>query len=133
MKELKAVRDDLIQHELIPKFWGYSISRNKIRLSRFRHSQRLGDKIEALKDKYKSVFPQLDGEKNFFKLMEFFEKNINQLEEKDIVKVKDVKKMWGGSFPDIPKLFEKISEFFSLVNDHFVRRFENDFKKTVHI
>ena len=132
-KELKNVRDDLIQHELIPKFWGYSISRNKICLSRFRHSQRLREKIESLKDKYKKVFPQLDEEKNFFKLIEFFEKNINQLEEKDIEKIKDVKKMWGGNFPDIPKLFEKISKFFSLVNDHFVQKFENDFKNKAPI
>ena len=130
VKELKDVRDDLIQHENIPKFWGYSISRNKIRLSRFRHSRRLREKIEALKDKYKKVFPQLEGEKNFFKLMDFFEKNISHMDEKDITKLKDVKKMWGGRFPDIPKLFGKMSKFFSLVNDHFVQRFENEFKKT---
>ena len=34
--------------------------------------------------------------------------------------VQKVRKRYGGHFPGIPKLFNKMSLFFSLVNDHLL-------------
>ena len=128
IKELKNIRDDLIQHEIVPRFWGYWISRDKIHLSRFRHNQELLEILYELRDKYIPVYRQLEGERNFFTLFSFFEKHIDELEKKDCKRIDHVRKSYGARFPDIPTLFSKMSNFFSRVNDHFVdaiqRRFE---------
>lgn len=129
IKELKNIRDDLIQHEIVPRFWGYwRVSQDNVRLSRFRHDPKLLEILYELRDKYTSAYPQIKGEKNFFTLFSFFEKRIDKLEGNDAKRVEHVRKLYGARFPDIPTLFGKMSHFFSLVNDHFVaeiqRRFE---------
>jgi len=128
IKELKDIRDDLIQHEIVPRFWTYWVSKDKIQLSRFRHNPKLLEILYELRDKYKLAYPKIEGEKNFFTLFSFFEKHIDELEKKDGKRIEHVGKSYGARFPDIPTLFNKMSNFFSLVNDHFVaeiqRRFE---------
>lgn len=128
IKELKNIRDDLIQHETVPRFWGYNVSRNRMRLSRFRHDPKLLEILYELRDKYAPIYPQLEGERNFFTLFAFFEEHIGNLDDKDVKRVEHVRKSYGSRFPDIPKLYNKMSNFFCLVNKHFVleilKRFE---------
>jgi hypothetical protein len=128
-KELKNIRDDLIQHETVPKSWGYSVSKNKVRLSRFRHSPKLREKLYKLKDKYAPIYPQIAEEKNFFTLLVFFEKHLNDLAKKDVKELENARKLWGARFPDIPRLFGKMSDFFYLVNVHFVSKIQERFEK----
>ena len=128
IKELKNIRDDLIQHPNVPKFWGYEVTQDRIRLMRFRHNPKLLEKMYSLKDKYVYVYPEIKTEKNFFSLLTFFERKINTLEENDAIIVRDTRKSFGSHFPDIPKLFKQMSEFFSLVNDHFILEIKKHFQ-----
>jgi len=127
VKELKNIRDDLIQHEIVPRFWAYCVSKDSPQLSRFRHNPKLLEILYELRDKYTSAFPQIEGERNFFRLFSFFEKHIDELEDNDVKRVEHVRKLYGARFPDIPTLFDKMSDFFSLVNDHFVAEIQRRF------
>lgn len=120
VKDLKNIRDDLIQHEAVPRFWSYDVSRNRVRLSRFRPNPKLLKVLYGLRDKYASTYPELEGEGNFFKLFSIFEEYSDGLDEDDVTKVERVRKSYGARFPDMPELFKKMSDFFSCVNDHFV-------------
>ena len=128
IKELKNIRDDLIQHPNVPKFWGYDVTPDRVRLMRFRHHPKLLEIMHSLRDKYESVYPEIKDEINFYPLLLFFEKQINDLEESDTKKITEVRKSFGAHFPDIPNLFKKMSKFFSLVNDHFILEIQKRFQ-----
>lgn len=128
IKELKNIRDDLIQHPNVPKFWSYEVTENRIILGRFRHNEKHLISLCEIRDNYASVYPEIEGETNFLALLSFFEKMIDNLQESEIQKVKDIRKSFGADFPDISKLFSKMSEFFSLVNDHFVHEIQGRFE-----
>jgi len=119
-KKLKNIRDDLIQHELVPRFWGYGVYGDRIRLSRFRHSPKLLEIFYGLREKYSILYPEIYDEKNFFSLMVFFESHLDILDDDDIEKVKRVRQLYGARFPDIPLLFRQMSDFFSAINDHYI-------------
>lgn len=126
--DLKNVRDDLIQHELVPKFWTYDTSCGKIRIGRIRHSKELVQTLYTLRDKYATIYPEIRDENNFFSLLSFFEGRIGKLDHLDADTISKVRKQFGRNFPDIPGLFSKMTNFFSLVNDHFIGIIEDHFE-----
>jgi len=120
--DLKDVRDDLIQHEQVGRFWGHSITPNEFRISRFRYTRRMLEKLYALRDKYAKVYTALEGEQNFFALIDFFEANFAKLDKGDKDRIKGIRKEYGKDFPDIPQLYSKMNHFFSLANDYFISK-----------
>lgn len=131
--EIKDVRDDLIQHETIPRFWGSSIigKKNQIRfsLSRFKRDDRYMNTLYNLRDKYKTIFPNIEHEINYFNLQKFFEINIEKINNGDKDKFLQIRKRYGRDFPDMPQLSKKISDFFSEINDYFIIIINNKFSK----
>jgi hypothetical protein len=117
--DLKDVRDDLIQHEIVARFWGYSSSSSKLKISRFRYSEKTKDELYALRDKYAPIYLGLANEKSFFGLLSLFEKKVIKMEPHESERVKQIRKTYGRDFPDIPILYSKMNHFFSKVNDHF--------------
>lgn len=128
-KDLKDIRDDLIQHETVARFWGYSISAKKLKVSRFRHSGKLVQALYRLRDKYAETYVVLKDEKNFFALLSFFETNVDKLQVSDSERVKQIRRTFGRDFPNIPTLYSKINDFFSLVNDHFMSKTRKCFQQ----
>lgn len=128
-KDLKDIRDDLIQHEIVARFWGYSISAKKLKVSRFRHSEKLVQALYKLRDKYAETYVVLKDEKNFFTLLSFFETNVDKLQVSDSERVKQIRRTYGRDFPNIPTLYSKINNFFSLVNDHFISKTRKCFQQ----
>lgn len=120
--DLKNVRDDLIEHEQVGRFWGRSTYPDHFAISRFRHTEKMIKKIYELRDKYEKTFQELKGKGNFFELLDFFESNIKKLEPGDVDRVANIRKEYGCDFPDIPQLYSRMNKFFSLVNDYFVSR-----------
>lgn len=127
-KDLKDIRDDLIQHETPARFWSYSIS-PKLKVSRVRHSEKLVQALFKLRDKYAETYVVLKDEKNFFALLSFFETHIDKLEVSDSERVKQIRRNFGRAFPNIPTLYSKINSFFSLVNDHFMLKSRKCFQQ----
>jgi len=131
--EIKDIRDDLIQHETVPRFWGSSVHSKKdhtlFSLSRFRHNKKFIDSLYTLRDKYSSAFPEIKDEINYFNLLFFFEKNTEKINDSDKDRVLNIRKKYGRKFPDIPELFNKISDFLTSVNDYFILCIRNDFGK----
>jgi len=132
-EELKNVRDDWIQHELVPKFWGYDIKPSKkiIRLMRFRHDEKLFHELLALREKYAQQHKEIAKEENFFELLFWFEKQKDVLDKDDVTRVERVRRRFGGDFPDIPTLFNKMTQFFELVNNHFLSEISKRFGKNM--
>jgi hypothetical protein len=120
--DIKDVRDDLITHEQIGRFWGSSTSPDKFSISRFNRPDTLVEPLYSLADKYKGRFANLETEKNVFNLLNFFEANLSKLEASDAQEITDIRRNYGRPFPDIPELYGKISSFFSSVNDYLISR-----------
>lgn len=120
--DLKDVRDDLIEHEQIGRFWGSGISPGHFSISRFRRTDAMTKKLYELRDKYQKAYTILQGQVNIYELMNFFETNILRLEPVDVSIIKGIRKGYGRDFPDIPTLYSKMNRFFSAVNDYFVSK-----------
>lgn len=125
--DLKNVRDDLIQHETVARFWGHFISQYELRVSRFRHSKKLVQELYRLRDKYAETHAIVRGKQNFFNLLSFFETYIDRLEKSDSDRVRQIRKTYGRDFPHIPTLYRRINDFFSLVNNHFMSKIRSNF------
>lgn len=120
--QLKNPRDDLIVHESVPRFWAYSLSSKRIKVSRVRHDKYNIERLYGLRDKYCARFPTIVNKENFFNLLDFFEKNQSSLEDKDKDKIKVIRKYYGGPFPDIPTVYKRIYEHMDFLNTHFLRK-----------
>lgn len=120
--EVKDVRDDLIIHEKIGRFWGSSTFRDSFSFSRFNSPDSLVAPLYSLRDKYKKGNPIIENEENVFNLLTFFESNASRIEPTDLEKVKRIRKNYGRPFPDIPELYKKMNAFFSTVNDYLMPR-----------
>lgn len=48
--------EHMIQLELTAKFWGYSTSPSRVRISRFRFTEKTKESLFALRDKYAVVW-----------------------------------------------------------------------------
>jgi hypothetical protein len=124
MNDVKYVRDKLIQHETIPRFWGSSTrsTSNEVQfsLSKFRSDELFNSTIYNIRDQYSEVFPDIKDENNYFKLLRFFETNIEKLDPSDMDRIKGIRNRFGRDFPDIPKSFEIMSNFISSVNSYFL-------------
>ncbi len=119
--DIKDVRDDLITHEQIGRFWGSSITPTSFSISKFIRPDGMASKLNELAEKYQKTFAILEKERNIFNLMSFFEANIARLDAKDAQLIKNIRKNYGRDFPDIPNLYIKMSNFFSSVNDYFLQ------------
>ena len=128
-KALKNIRDDLIQHEHVSKIWGSSIYQKKsyteFGYSKFRPYFGIMEKTYIIRDKNLSLFPQLKGENNYFELLNFFEKHMKELSEQDQQFIKDIRKDYGGNFPDVNILYTNMTNLFEQINSYFVRRISN--------
>lgn len=120
--EIKDTRDDLIQHEIVGRFWGSSIGPNRFVISRFLHPMKMAKKIYEIREKYSSIYPRIKKEQNIFVLLKFFENEINSLEPEDRDRFINIKKKRGKEFPNIPKLYSKMNLFFSKINDYFLMK-----------
>jgi hypothetical protein len=118
--DVKDVRDDLITHEQIGRFWGSSTSPDTFSISRFNRPDTLVDPLYSLADKYKERFVILQSERNVFNLLSFFEANASKLEAADAKIISDIRRKYGRRFPDIPELYKKMNTFFSSVNDYLI-------------
>ena len=122
--DLKNIRDDMIQHESVPKIWGSSIdSRNNdiaFGYSKFRPYMGFLEKTYQIRDRNITLFPQIKDNQNYFELLVFFEEHSKELKQKDKDLLKFIKKSYGGKIPDIILLYEKMSDFFTRINDYFV-------------
>jgi hypothetical protein len=118
--DVKNVRDDLIEHEQIGRFWGRETSATQFTISRFRRTDRMTEKLYRLRDKYEKAYSVLQGQMNIYKLLNFFETNLTKLEQADAQMIIGIRKEYGRRFPDIPTLYAKMNHFFSLVNDYFM-------------
>lgn len=119
--DIKDVRDDLITHEQIGRFWGSSITPKRFSISRFIRADGMVSKLNELAEKYQKTYAILEKERNIFNLMSFFEANIARVEAKDAQLIKNIRKNYGRDFPNIPKLYFKMNNFFSSVNDYFLQ------------
>lgn len=124
VSEIKDVRDDLITHEQIGRFWGSSTSPDTFSISRFNRPDTLVNPLYSLADKYKEKFLILQSERNVFNLLSFFEANASKLEAIDAKTISDIRRKYGRSFPDIPELYNKMNTFFSSVNDYLISQTE---------
>ena len=122
ISQLKNPRDDLIVHEDVPKFWTYNFDGGKSRISRIRHNIRQNEKLLQLKEKYYNMFPELADETNFFTLLNSFELNSGKLQSSDVHSIKEIRKRFGGTFPDINILFKNIYEHMIFLNHHFLQK-----------
>jgi|GEM_PF-2897471 len=122
--DLKNIRDDMIQHESVPKLWGSSIDgkNNDIVFgySKFRPYMGFLEKTYQIRDRNITLFPQIKDNRNYFELLMFFEEHIQELNQKDKDLLKFIRKSYGGKIPDIILLYKKMSDFFTRINDHFI-------------
>lgn len=122
IQDIKDVRDDMIQHEIVAKFWGYSTSPGAVRISRFRYSERDKEILYSLRNKYSEIwsYPLFKILASYVEILSFLEKNIGKMETEDADRLRHIRKKSGRQFPDIPRLYSKMNTFFALVNDHFL-------------
>ena len=133
MNDVKYVRDKLIQHETIPRFWGSSTNSTskeiEFSLSKFRSDELFNSTIYNIRDQYSKVFPNIKNEINYFELLRFFETNIEKLDPSDRDRIKKIRNRFGRDFPDIPKSFQIMSDFISSVNNHFLNLLNDRYNK----
>lgn len=120
--EVKDVRDDLIIHEKIGRFWGTSTTPDSFSFSRFNDPESLVESLYSLRNKYKKDNPVIQQENNVFNLLAFFETNESRIEANDSQRVKEIRKRHGRPIPDIPELYTKMNSFFSAVNDYLIAK-----------
>lgn len=129
LKDIKDTRDDLIQHELVGRFWGVSSSPYKFSIKRFLNYMTLAQKIYKIRNTYSQKYPRLIKEKNFFVLLKFFEVENENIEPEDRDRINNIRKDYGKNFPDIPTLYSKMNLFFSEVNDYFIMKSKTNLNK----
>lgn len=73
-------------------------AKKKLKIIRFRHSEKLVQALYRLRDKYAETYAVLKDEKNFFALLSFFETNVNRLKESDSKESEAGSKKMAGIF-----------------------------------
>lgn len=129
--EIKNIRDDLIQHEMMPKMWGSSMDSSTesvyFSYTRFRNSEKTVKMMYDLRDKNAENYPQIKTIINFHQLLDFFEKKIEELDEDDKEEIKRIRKRRGNKIPDIIELYEKMATFFIYINAFFIEKIKESF------
>lgn len=125
--DLKDVRDDLVIHE--GAFWAVGTSWGKkgllsvSKMSPFEVKKRQLNVLRGLRKKYWKILHGIDKvEDNLWVLLQFFEQNIDQIDEEDKSKVKAARQELGDRLPSVPKVADEIFDFLMFFSLHFQKK-----------
>jgi len=122
--DLKGIRDDLVVHE--GAFWAIGTSWNRkgllsvSKMSPFEIKRRHLSVLQGLREKYQERLNGIGGlDNNLWVLLEFFEHDIDQIDEEDKTKVKAARRELGGRLPAVSKVADEIFDFLTFFGLHF--------------
>lgn len=125
--DLKDVRDDLVVHEgafwAVGTSWGRKGLLSASKMSPFEVKKKQLNVLRELKKKYRKTLHGIAKvEANLWVLLQFFEQNIDQIDEEDKSKVKAARQELGGRLPPVPKVADEIFDFLVFFGSHFQKK-----------
>jgi hypothetical protein len=85
--------------------------------------ERMREKLYDLRSRYAVLVPLMSDERNFYELLDLFDKHTDILKKEDLILLSQIKATIGAKIPDVNILADDILAFIRFAGEHFSKKF----------